>query len=84
MHVVRNHVHLYRDWSGWRLAGRDLISPHGERINRQRLEGLLWRADAQDIRDAKRNRKKSKLSKIKVVIYDLDQYRRERFGTYTA
>ena len=31
-HVLRNHVPLYGHRSGWKLAGRDLISPDGLRL----------------------------------------------------
>lgn len=30
------------DWYGWRLRGPLLLSPHGDRITRTRLDGLLW------------------------------------------
>jgi len=44
---VDNHVALHGQWAGWRLAGRDLVSPDGDRINPQRLRGLLFRQDAE-------------------------------------
>lgn len=40
---VLGHVDLAADWAGWRLRGRWLISPEGDRINPQRLRGLLFR-----------------------------------------
>lgn len=45
--VIDNHVGLHGPWAGWRLAGRDLVSPDGERINPTRLRGLLFRMDAE-------------------------------------
>lgn len=45
--VIENHVGLHGPWAGWRLAGRDLVSPEGDRINPQRLRGLLFRQDAE-------------------------------------
>lgn len=45
--VIDNHVRLHGPWAGWRLAGRDLVSPDGDRINPQRLRGLLFRQDAE-------------------------------------
>lgn len=36
-----------RWWSGWRIAGSELVSPDGQRINPQRLRGLLFQQDAQ-------------------------------------
>lgn len=34
-------------WRGWRLAGRVLVSPDGDRISPERLRGLLWRERAE-------------------------------------
>lgn len=71
-HVIDNHVDLHGPWAGWRLAGRDLVAPSGERIPERRLRGLLWRADATDLRDAARNqnlaRKARQQSMVKVVV----------------
>lgn len=33
---------LRGDWSGWRIRGRFLVSPTGERILPRRLAGILW------------------------------------------
>lgn len=41
--VVENKTPLYGPWAGWRMAGRDLVSPNQQRINPQRLRGLLMR-----------------------------------------
>lgn len=40
---VLGHVDLSADWAGWRLRGRWLISPEGDRINPLRLRGLMFR-----------------------------------------
>lgn len=40
--IVYNRTPLYGPWAGWRMAGRDLISPDGDRINPRRLAGILW------------------------------------------
>lgn len=40
---VLGHVDLSADWAGWRLRGRWLISPDGDRINPLRLRGILFR-----------------------------------------
>ena len=84
-HVIENHVELHGPWAGWRLAGRDLVAPSGERIPERRLRGLLWRADASDLRDAtrKRNaaRKARQQSLVKVVVVDLGEWRERHFGT---
>lgn len=46
--LVDGHGDLPAEWSGWRLAGRFLVSPDGDRITPERLRGLLFRemADA--------------------------------------
>lgn len=33
---------LPADWAGWRLAGRYLVSPDGDRVSVERLRGLLF------------------------------------------
>ena len=33
---------LGHEWTGWRLRGRWLVSPAGDRINPQRLAGMLF------------------------------------------
>lgn len=40
---VIGHVDLAAEWAGWRLRGRWLISPEGDRINPERLRGILFR-----------------------------------------
>lgn len=39
---VLGHLDLYADWAGWRIRGRWLISPDGDRINPLRLRGILF------------------------------------------
>lgn len=39
---VLGHVDLTQDWAGWKIRGRWLISPDGDRINALRLRGLLF------------------------------------------
>jgi len=39
---IYNHADLRADWNGWRLRGRWLISPDGDRINPARLRGILF------------------------------------------
>lgn len=31
------------EWYGWRLRGRYLVSPDGQRMTQERLRGLQWR-----------------------------------------
>ena len=45
--IVENHVNLSGPWEGWRLAGRDLVSPDRKRISPERLRGLLFRQDSE-------------------------------------
>jgi len=40
--VVHNRMPLYGPWAGWRMAGRELVSPDGDRISPRRLLGILW------------------------------------------
>jgi len=37
------------EWYGWRLRGRHLVSPDGQRMTVERLKGLMWR-DAMELR----------------------------------
>lgn len=48
---VYNRHALPEPWTGWRFAGRVLVSPDGDRIPAERLRGLLWR-QAQEARAA--------------------------------
>mgnify|MGYP002622852234 CR=1 FL=1 len=34
---------LFGHWAGWRIAGRELVTPDGDRIRPERLRGLLFR-----------------------------------------
>ena len=43
--MVHNHTPLYGPWKGWRLAGRDLVSPDKVRLSPERLKGLVHRRD---------------------------------------
>lgn len=40
--VVHGVCALYGPWSGWRLAGRELVSPDGDRLSPERLRGILF------------------------------------------
>jgi len=72
------------EWYGWRLAGRHLVSPDGERITRERLSGLLWR-DGMELRlagyasrrKAEADRRRSAAGpRIKVVIVEMAELRK--------
>jgi hypothetical protein len=45
--VVYNRSELHGPWAGWRLAGRDLVAPDGQRIAPERLRGLLFRQEGE-------------------------------------
>lgn len=71
------------EWYGWRLRGRHLVSPDGQRITAERLRGLLWR-DTSELRLAgyasRRTAEQAQRAarygpKIKVVVIDLADYR---------
>lgn len=77
------HMDLNDEWIGWRLRGRYLISPGGQRISPERLRGLLFR-DQLELRKAgfasrlkadRGTRARQSMPKIKVVIIDLGEYR---------
>ncbi|MGV8950484.1 MAG: DUF3653 domain-containing protein [Cypionkella sp.] len=40
--IVYNKQLLYAEWNGWRMAGRFLIGPHGERFTPDRLAAIAW------------------------------------------
>lgn len=70
-------------WQGWRVTGRYLIDPTGQRMTAERLRGLLWR-DEMELRLAgyasrRRAEQESRSAKygpkIKVVVIDLADYR---------
>lgn len=75
---VYNHVDLTGPWAGWRLRGRDLVSPSGTRLSPERAEGLAWRQANEDRRDAARRRNatksKPKPQRVKVVFVELALY----------
>jgi hypothetical protein len=47
---MTNHVQLTGPWAGWRLAGRDLVSPAGERVQPHVLDRWLAGREAFDWR----------------------------------
>ncbi|MGJ4801771.1 DUF3653 domain-containing protein [Luteimonas sp. SDU82] len=80
--TVYNRQHLGGPWSGWRMAGRELVSPDGDRISPERMRGLLWRQQAEERRDAARAAREKRVSRmVTVVRIDQGDWHRERFGT---
>lgn len=58
---------LSADWAGWRLRGRWLISPDGQRINPLRLRGILFREDGEN-RVSKATQRKNGLQGVVVEL----------------
>ena len=68
------------DWYGWRLRGRHLVSPDGQRITRRRLEGLLWRDEIELRLAGFASRRKAEAERpmrqlVKVVVVPLAEIR---------
>lgn len=83
--VVHNKTPLYGPWSGWHMAGRELVAPDNTRFTPERLRGLAWR-DEMELRRAgfasrRRAEKATKHgAKVKVVIVDLADWQAQHFG----
>lgn len=72
-------------WKGWRLAGRVLITPEGQRLPVERVKGIAWRQDAEDrlakIKAANRARAAERDNQpVKVVVVTLAEFRAARTG----
>lgn len=75
--IVDNHVDLTGPWAGWRLRGRDLVSPTGDRVSPERMRGLMFRQQAEARLAAAKARRaaKSKTRQlVRVVVVDLASY----------
>ena len=80
--TVYNRQHLGGPWTGWCIAGRELVSPDGDRISPERMRGILWRQQTEARRDAAQARRKKRVGRmVTVVRIDQDDWHRERFGT---
>lgn len=73
--LVHGQQELTGPWAGWRLAGRDLATPDGQRISPERLRGLIFRQSLEERRDRTRARKVPKRQLVRVVVVDLEAYR---------
>lgn len=76
---------LTDDWRGFRIRGRYLIGPDGDRMTPERLRGLLWR-DYLELRRAgyasRRKAEKGRLQGlVKVVVVDLADWHAAHFGS---
>lgn len=82
---VHNRVALSGQWQGWRLAGRDLVAPDGQRIAPERLRGLLWRQESEArLATAKAKREAFEgISKNLVTVLRIpnSDWHHERFGS---
>ena len=83
--MVHNHTPLYGPWKGWRLAGRDLVSPDKVRLSPERLKGLVWRQDSeQRLANARARNTKAKAVRhdatVKVVVVNLADWQAKHFG----
>ncbi|WP_140908725.1 DUF3653 domain-containing protein [Cognatiluteimonas lumbrici] len=78
--TVHNLTPLHGRWAGWRLAGRELVAPDGDRITPERLRGLLWRQEhEQRIERAAGRRAAEQLRRqrqpVKVIVVELAELR---------
>lgn len=69
------------DWYGWRLRGRHLVSPDGERLSQERLAGLLWRDQLELRRAGFASRRRAEAGKsdrqrVKVVVVEIGELRK--------
>lgn len=65
---------LFGPWTGWRLAGRLLIGPGGERISPERLRGLVWTQETRQALDAAQAKRKAD-PLVRVVVVRLSEFR---------
>lgn len=83
VHNLKNYglSELGGPWKGWRLAGRNLVTPDGLRISPERVRGLAWRQDAEARLDAAkaRNARKDK-QLVRVVVVTLTEFQQHRAG----
>ena len=61
--VLYQRIDLTGTWQGWKLRGRELVSPDGDRISAERLRGLLF---VESLRTPKR-RKPGRPSKAELA-----------------
>lgn len=65
--LIYNRQHLGGPWAGWRMAGRELVSPDGDRISPERMRGLLWRQAHEKRRDAAKSRREKRVGRGAVM-----------------
>lgn len=83
--MVHNKTPLYGAWTGWRLAGRELVAPDGTRFTTERLRGMAWLQDASNRLNSARaiNARRKAVRQgatVKVVVVDLADWQSRHFG----
>jgi len=85
---VHNITPLAGPWAGWRLAGRDLVSPDGTRMSPERVRGLAWRQESEDrlARSRARNaaRKSGQHGMVRVLVVRIADWRADKLGQLSA
>ena len=66
--IVHNLTPLHGPWAGWRMTGRELVSPDGDRIAVERLHGILFRETAMRRIAACRKRKSTARNVLAMVL----------------
>ena len=83
--VLYQRIDFTGPWHGWKLRGRDLVSPDGDRISPERLKGLAWRLAQEARRDAARAKRETQERAAKGVVtvlrVDAIDWHREQFGS---
>jgi len=83
--IALNHCRLHGPWAGWRLAGRELVSPDGVRLSAERVRGLAWRQEAEQrlerVRARNTARKAGLRGDVTVIRMPLRDWHLERFGS---
>jgi Phage protein. len=81
--ITRNHVRLHGPWAGWRLVGRELVSPDGVRMSAERARGLAWRVEQEErlARIRARSSARSHRGTVTVVRIPVRDWHAERFGS---
>lgn len=81
--ITQNHVQLTGPWQGWRMAGRDLVSPDGIRLSAHRVLGIAWRQQAEARRDsaiAKNKARAVQRGVVTVLRINAEDWHRQAFG----
>lgn len=78
--VVHNKTALHGPWQGWRMAGRYLVGPDGQRITPERLRGLAWRVGQEERLDAAKARNSGHRGMVTVLRIENADWHRDHFG----